>query len=55
LLASLLYVTGNADAAGTVVVQLLDAKPGDDPWLRFLRGDFDRWPSRLQALRALLN
>ena len=54
LLASLLYLSGNADAAGAVITRTLAMTPGDDPWMDFLRGDFNRWPSRLAALRELL-
>ena len=54
LLASLLYLSGNVDAAGAIISQVLDTTPGDDPWVRFLRGDFNRWRSRLAALRGML-
>jgi hypothetical protein len=42
------------DAAMVIERSLAQAADARDPWWAYLRGTFDEWPNRLQALRAQL-
>ena len=51
-LASLLYLRNERDEAGRRVEIALAGDAGrDDPWWGYLRGDYARFPDRLQAVR----
>jgi predicted Zn-dependent protease len=54
-LAAVLLAQNRADDAATVIERSLEqAADARDPWWGYLRGAFDEWPNRLQALRAQL-
>jgi hypothetical protein len=51
-LASLLFLAGDTEQAGTIIDHMLSTPAGDDPWWDLVRGDYREWPERLAKVRA---